>query len=78
MINFLPYLSITGTLLSSMVSLRVRMVGFAVLICSNTGWLIYTDKTKLDYLQLFGAYLLIAAFCLWSHIKFYRKNRKLL
>ena len=70
------FTSVFGTICSSFVSIKLRILGFSVLIGSNMGWLITIDKGDVALLGLFGSYLCIAIYGLYAHVKLYRKLTK--
>lgn len=72
----LTVMSVFGTLCSSLANIKVKVVGFCVLICSNAGWLITIDKSDSALVGLFGSYFVIAIIGVVTHISFLRRIGK--
>jgi hypothetical protein len=65
-----------GTLCSSLANIKVKVVGFCVLICSNAGWLLTIDKSDAALVGLFGSYFVIAIIGVVTHVSFLRRVGK--
>jgi len=72
----LTVMSVFGTLLCSLANIKVKVVGFCVLICSNAGWLMTINRNDMALVGLFGSYFVIAIIGVVTHVSFLRRIRK--
>jgi hypothetical protein len=72
----LTFLSVLGTTGSMFANVKLRIIGFVILIGSNTGWLLTINWSDMSLVWFFFAQLCIAICGIAIHARLYKQLKQ--